>query len=45
MKMNFVNAKSLSVNQNKVEINVFGSKITISKTIKLNEITDKFFGI
>ena len=44
-KMNFVNAKILSVNQNKVEINVLGSKITISKTIKSNESTDIIFGI
>ena len=32
-KMNFVNAKISSIDQNKVEINVLGSKITISKKI------------
>ena len=44
-KMNFVNGKILSVDQNKVEINILGSKITISKTIKSNENTDIIFGI
>ena len=32
-KMNFINAKISSIDQNKVEINVLGSKITISKKL------------
>ena len=44
-KMNFINAKISSIDQNKVEINVLGSKITISKKINSNENSDIIFGI
>ena len=44
-KMNFVNGKILSVDQNKVEINILGSKIRISKKINSNENSDIIFGI
>ena len=44
-KMNFIKSKVLSIDESKVEINLLGSNILISKKIKTNNITEVIFGI